>query len=694
VQVGDWRIQPELDLIARNGHSSKIEPRAMRVLMSLVRRAGHIVTVQELLDEVWPDVIVGPGSVYQAVALLRRTLGDDSHHPSYIAHVPRKGYRLVAPVGAVTSANGSAANGSTTEDSTVRPFVASEPAIAPTLAAAPAPPGTVAEPATPAPLLKPLHMGNLAWAAFFVALATVVALFVYLRWTPRAPPTVAPRAATASVRAVPRVTQTVASIAVLPLLDMSKKQDLGYIADGLTEELIDLLSRGSDMRVPARTSSFYFKGKSATVRDIAAALGVDHLLEGSVRRSGNRLRVTAQLIRADNGYHLWSHTYDRDFTDIFAVEDDIAQAVTRTLRAKLITEHPLGESAGGDREAHNLQLQCQFFIQRNTAADAEKAVACYRQLLRVVPQDATAWAGYADALWRLPALKETARSEARVTRDAARQATQHALALDPELAAPHAFLAVYHRVIDRDWVAAQAEVDAALTADAGEPASLLAASRLAMTLGEFDRALEFLERARVRDPLNFLPYARMTEIYLYEGRLAEAEIAARRRIDLSPDGQGGYTSLADVLLARGEPQAALEVVRREPDEAERTIGLALTYHALGRRADADAMLTELTRKHPDAGLELADVYAYRGEVDRAFAVLDGALAATDVSLTAVKSDSYLKPLHSDPRYRALLSKLNLPQGGAESLPLARAQAARAVAAESTFSGATVGKGPR
>jgi TolB-like protein/DNA-binding winged helix-turn-helix (wHTH) protein len=669
VQLGDWRVQPELDLIVRNGHSTKIEPRAMRVLLSLLRRAGHIVTVQELLDEVWPDVVVGPDSVYQAVALLRRTLGDDSHHPSYIAHVPRKGYRLVAPVSAVRSTNGS-----NTDDS------------------------AIVSPGTPAPQPEPqsvrLRFGAFAWAAIAFVTATLAALYVHLRSeTAPAPQTIIARTASVHARTASGQTQGVTSIAVLPVLDMSEKQDLGYIADGFTEELIDLLSRGSDMRVPARTSSFYFKGKSATVRDIAAALGVDHLLEGSVRRSGNRLRVTAQLIRADNGYHLWSQTYDREFTEIFAVEDDIAQAVTTTLRAKLIAGRSGGETAAGTREAHNLQLQCQFFVQRNTPSDADKAVDCYRQLIGLASQDAAAWAGYADALWRQPALKESPRSEARGARDAARQAAEHALTLDPALAAAHAVLAAYHRVIDRDWAAAQAEIDAALTADPGDPAGLLAASRLAMTLGRFDRALALLERARVRDPLNFLPYARLSEIYLYQGRLAEAETASRRRLDLSPEGVGGYARLADVLLARGEPEAALEAAKREPDEVERTILLALVYHALGRRADADATLTELTRGHGDAGLELADIYAFRGENNRAFAIVAGAFAAGDGQLTSIKSDSYFKPLHADPRYRALLGKLNLPPDEPESPPVARAEAPRD-APESALSASTAAKGAR
>jgi TolB-like protein/DNA-binding winged helix-turn-helix (wHTH) protein len=646
VQVGEWRIEPELDLIAREGRAIKIEPRAMRVLLCLVARAGHIVSVSELLEAVWPDVVVGPDSVYQAIALLRRTLGDDRHHPAYIAHIPRKGYRLVAPVGepplATTAANGAATSSLAT------------PVAVPV-------PQAVASAAAATRAGRPRLGGLLAWPA--VAIAALGAFYLLARGMHSAPPSaaVAVAVATANVRPVPRAAPAAPSIAVLPFLDMTRKQDLGYLADGISEELIDLLSRGSELRVPARTSSFYFKGKSTTIAEVARSLGVDHVLEGSVRRSGARVRVTVQLIRADSGFHVWSQTYDRDFNELFAVEDDIARAVTATLQARLNPDRAVPAGLSSNGEARNLLLQCQFFVQRNTSADASKAVQCYRRLLALVPQDGLAWAGYADALWRRPALTPSSSAELRAAREAAKQAAEHAIALDPVIAPAHAVLAAFHRSIERNWSAADTEIRAALTSDPGDPSSLLAAAILAMNLGQFERAIALCERARARDPLNFLPYARLSVMYLYLGRLPEAESAARRRLDLSPEGEGGYTQLADVLLARGDPQAALEADRHETDEKERLIGLGLAYHALGRHAEADSALAELTGKYGIASMEIADIYAYRGETERAFAALEQALAAADPALLGVKSDNYLVPLHADARYRALLRKLGLPQ---------------------------------
>jgi TolB-like protein/DNA-binding winged helix-turn-helix (wHTH) protein len=623
VQVGEWRVEPELDLITRDQQVIKLEPRAMRVLLCLVTRAGHVVSVEELLAQVWPDVVVGPDSVYQAIALLRRTLGDDRHHPSYIAHIPRKGYRLVAPV-------------STAAPASARP----DPAVP-----------SAADPA--AAISRPLR--SAAAAALVVGIAVLAAVYVLLPGTPQrpAPPALAGRAPGARDAAAP-------SIAVLPFLDMTEKQDFGYFADGLSEQLIDLLSRGSDLRVPARTSSFYFKGKATTISEVAKALSVENVLEGSVRRSGDRVRVTAQLIRADSGYHLWSQTYERELEEVFTVEDDIAQAVTSTLQAKL-NPGRTSAASGASGEARNLLLQCQFFIQRNTSADAEKAMVCYRELLNLAPQDAAAWASYAEALLRQPILTGGSLAAAHTAYDAARQAAQHALSLDPALASPHATLASYHRIVDHDWSAADAQIRAALTADPADPSSLLSGGILARNLGQFDRAIQLCERARLRDPLNSMTYVRLGTIYLYLGRLPEAEAAVRRRLDLSPQGMGGHLQLADVLLARGLPSAALETLAQEPNEVSRLIGLALVYQALGRRADADAALKNLLRKYGNASIAVADIYAYRGETDRAFAALDAAVASEDPELLAIKADSYLKPLHADPRYRAVLRKLNLPE---------------------------------
>jgi len=314
LRVGDLRVYPTLDEICKNGSTIKVEPRTMRLLICLAEHAGQVVSVDELLAEVWKDVVVGPDSVYQAVAGLRRVLGDDPKAPVYIANVMRRGYRLVAPVG---------------------PWL--EPSVNPVLplATSPAPDAASAAPDVDVRDIElrgvevparadptSAHKSTPARSRFVLPVVVVTVALTLCAGT------FIVRTGWRSKPSAP-VVVTDKSVAVLPFLDLSEKKDEEYFADGMSEELIDVLARVPELRIPARTSSFYFKGKQATISEIARALGVAHVLEGSVRKSGDTLRITAQLIRADTGYHIWSQTFDRPMADLFKVQDEIAAEIGR-----------------------------------------------------------------------------------------------------------------------------------------------------------------------------------------------------------------------------------------------------------------------------------------------------------------------------------------------------------------------------
>jgi TolB-like protein/DNA-binding winged helix-turn-helix (wHTH) protein len=302
LRIGDWCVNPRSGEISRDGSTTRLEARTMRLLLHLADHAGEVVSIDDLLKHVWAGVIVTSDSVYQAVAALRRELGDDPRKPAYIATVPRLGYRMVAAVGPWT-------------DRSVATVESSQ-----TLGSAPPTPAVTDMP-TPRSRLG----AGLAWGAGAVlCLGLVGALWFYS--TAR---TGHRSSATATVRAPQR------SIAVLPFLDLTEAMDEEPFADGMTEELIDRLGRIPDLRVPAPRSSFYFKGKQLPVAVIAESLGVAFVLDGSVRKSGSRLRVAARLVRADDGYVAWSETYDRPFDDILMVQDDIAGEVTRALMASI-----------------------------------------------------------------------------------------------------------------------------------------------------------------------------------------------------------------------------------------------------------------------------------------------------------------------------------------------------------------------
>ena len=299
LRIGDWCVNPTSGQISREGETARLEVRTMRLLVCLAEHAGEVVSIDDLLSQVWPDVTVTPDSVYQAVASLRRLLGDDSKQPTYIATVPRLGYRMVA---------------------TVSPWT-DEPAATSLAQALDGEPPSPVRSDVPVSGTR-LRAGLLWTAAVVICLALGVAFLFHGRITrnrPADPPAVA--------------AQPQKSIAVLPFIDMTQAMNEEPFADGMTEELIDKLSKIPGLRVPGPTSSFYFKGKQIPVADIAKTLGVAYVLDGSVRKSGTRLRVAAQLIRADNGYVVWSETYDRPFHDILMVQDDIAGEVIKALKA-------------------------------------------------------------------------------------------------------------------------------------------------------------------------------------------------------------------------------------------------------------------------------------------------------------------------------------------------------------------------
>jgi len=287
LSVGDWRVDPAAGEISRNGETIRIEARTMRLLLCLAERTGKVVSIDDLLSEVWPDVAVSPDSVYQAVTSLRRQLGDDPKQPTYIATIPRLGYRMVA---------------------TVRPWSDDRK-----------------EAGKVSPVVSSHIQVRLGWlVAPAVLLLSVLAVGFLVR----------NRAEKHSVSSA-LAAQPQKSVAVLPFLDLTEGMKEEEFADGMTEELINRLSKIPDFRVPAATSSFYFKGKQVPVADIAKSLGVAYVLDGSVRKSEKRLRVAARLVRAENGYVIWSETYDRGLDDKLWVQEDIAGEVSKALSASI-----------------------------------------------------------------------------------------------------------------------------------------------------------------------------------------------------------------------------------------------------------------------------------------------------------------------------------------------------------------------
>ncbi len=449
-----------------------------------------------------------------------------------------------------------------------------------------------------------------------------------------------------------------ASIAVLPFDDMSAAHDQEYFTDGLAEELLDTLVQVPGLRVAARSSSFQFKGSHEDLRDIGRRLGVATILEGSVRKEGRHLRISAQLVNAADGFTLWSHSYDRELDDIFAVQDDIARAVSGALQVKLLGRGGAPPATpGGNAEAYNLYLQGRYLASRRTSSELEQAISRYRQALQLDPGYALAWVGLADAHSNQADLGAVPVEEGYAK---AREDAKKALALDPDLAVAWAALGWIRVSHDWDWSGADAAYEKALTLEPGNAMVIRRAGALAGTLGRFDEAIELDRRAARLDPLSASGQSNLGLHALYAGRLDAAEAAFRKALELNPEFPSAHAFLARVRLGRSDAVAALDEAEQEGDPFWRLFGRALAYHAMGRESESDAALGQLIEKDQDDGaFQIAEVYAYRGETDTAFAWLERAYGQRDGGFNEMKGDPLLHSLAADPRYEALLKRLGL-----------------------------------
>jgi TolB-like protein/Flp pilus assembly protein TadD len=444
------------------------------------------------------------------------------------------------------------------------------------------------------------------------------------------------------------------SIAVLPFVDMSEKKDQEYFSDGLSEELIDLLAKTQGLEVIARTSSFYFKGKQATIGEIAKTLNVANVMEGSVRKSGNTIRVTAQLIRAGDGVHIWSETYDRDLKDVFKVQDEIALGVVQKLKLTLLPATPAASARTENAEAHRLYLQGRYFQVRDTSEDLAKADDCFKRALALDATYAPAWAGIATVAIRQAANGYIALpKEITVTREAASKAIE----LDPKNAEAYSALGFVH-MMAHEWAQADAALATARKIDPTDSTVFMNSAVLARALGRDQDAIALFRQALEHDPLNLLARRYLARTLSFAGRLAEAEIEIRQVIDTNPAQPGTHYDLGRILLAKGQVDAAGAAFEAETDEGWKRLGLPLSYHAQHRTAEADAALATLLKNSVGAEFQVAEAYADLGDADRAFKWLDAAVER-DVGIIWLTNDPLFKALTSDPRYAAVLRKLKM-----------------------------------
>ena len=449
------------------------------------------------------------------------------------------------------------------------------------------------------------------------------------------------------------------SIAVLPFTDMSEKHDQEYFADGMAEEVMNLLAKIPQLKVISRTSAAQFKGRDVDVKTIGSTLGARYVVEGSIRKSTDRFRITTQLIDTRDGSERWSETYDRSIEDAFKVQDAIAASLVRALELAVGGREFPARSMPKNPAVYDLYLRGVQAFDRYNGEGFEQAADLYQQALDLDKNFAPAAIGLAEV--------QVFRTQwgylvPDIGYEKARQAAELAIKLDPQASGPHQTLSLVHAQYDWDWSGALRDAEQAIALDPRSAFAHTDKALVLLSLGRLPEAKTQENLAASLDPLN--PVVRFNRgwVLLWSGELPEAEESFRLALQISPTYESAHFYLGHVLLQRGDPAGALTQMQQEPDNESRLAGIAAVQFATGHRKESDVALEQLTKLAAgDWASGIALVYAMRNEPDAAFAWLDRAYAQKDEDLYIIKGNPLLGKFTHDPRYAAFLRKMKLPE---------------------------------
>ena len=610
-EFSDLTLDLDRHLLTRGGQPIKLTKLSFKVLQALVQAAPALISHDDLIDQVWGSKrVITPDNLSQRMKTLRQSLGDDPNQPIYIEGVRGEGYRLVPEVKIQSAQTSSRSSRQAPSSRLIVSLV-----------------------------VLALALGYIAFDKFVP--------------DPVEGEQIAQSARQEGHTAARSESHDDKSIAVLPFINMSNDAGNEYFSDGLSEELLNLLARIPELKVAARTSSFSFKDKDLEVTEIASRLKVAHVLEGSVRKQGNQLRITAQLIQADNGYHLWSEAYDRQLDNVFQIQEDIAIAVVDALRITLLGEVPKIRKT--DPAAYQLFLEGQYLKRRISKDSLDRAIEAFKQAVEIDPAYVPAWAELADTYIWGGGSDELSYEETTALAD---QAIQTAISTDPDYA-----FAYYVRGIS--WIFTKhrfkqgiEDFQHALKLDPDDAFIVAAIGKGAFLTGKFDLAITQYQAALAMEPVVPEFHWFLGGAYLSSGRLDDAEASFRKLHSLSPSSRGEY-ELWQTLLLKGELEAALAM-------SDTSFRRAITYHALGNSAKADEALADLIENGDP--YSIAMVYGYHGDVDKTFEWLDYMLENSDYFPTWILTETAFRSIHSDPRWESFLEKLGLLEFWLEMVP--------------------------
>ena len=617
-RVGPWLVQPGLNSISENGTSTRLEPKVMEVLVCLAECPGDVVTKEKLLQTVWPDTFVSDDVLKRSVSELRRIFGDDAHESRVIETIPKRGYRLVAQVQPV--------NGR----------------VAPDI---PKPTGKAEPPR--------VGTSDREWKVGLVAAGIAVVVCGLLL--------------TANVRGIggrlfgESSLPPIRSLAVLPLQNLSGDPSQDYFADGMTEELITQLSRLSSLRVISRTSVMRYKKTGKTLPDIASELHVDAIVEGAVLRSGDRVRITAQLIYAAKDTNLWSETYDRDLRDVLSLQSEVARAVADEIRVKLTPgeRESLKTPRPVNLPAHELYLQGSYYLA--LPRGCARAVDFFQRAIQAEP-NARGYVGLARAYGCLSGV-EVAPIEVLPKEEAA---ALEALRLDQNSSDAHLFLARTRLDYDRDWSGAEKEFKRAIELNPNSAEAHLDYAFFLDSMGRMEEGEKEHLLAQDVDPFN----ERMNETFYHTRQYDRAIDVLRKSIERTPADAGAHWQLGILYDHRGMPNKAIaeweQMFTVSGYEQEYGLAEALRrgYAKSGHRGALREVLKRLETITPHQHVPpnlMAYFYESLGQKDRAFAWLEKAYEEHNPEIKGLKTDLMWDGLRSDPRFADLLRRVGLPQ---------------------------------
>jgi len=634
-QFDRFVLDPVERVLSCDGTSVSLTPKAFDTLICLVRNQGRMVTKDELLRQVWPDTFVEEVNLAVNISAIRKALGESPQDCRFIATVPGRGYRFVAEVRNISDQTGDGNSSAAAGHATVAAD-SEDREISPTVGNGSSAPGH-----KPAADFVKRSLFKLAIPLVLVLLTAVI-LAGYL-WREKQANLSAPGSS---------------SIAVLPFADLSPSQDQQYFIYGLTEQLINNLARVPELRVVGRSSSFQFKDKNEDLRTVGRTLGVATVLEGSVSREGDRIRIRAELVKTADGFQLWSETYDRKVDDIFAVQDEIARAATGALQLKLSGTNAATTERVTNAQAYEAYLRAQYFTTRGRdKATLDNALTYAEQAIKLDPKYAPAWAVHS---YILDTMGDVGLIDPESAFRRARDEAERAIELDASGPSGYLALAWVQIVRDWNWDGAELSLNKAAELQPGSASIFRFRSFLAHSQGRLKEAIGFHEQAIALDPLFASSHSYLAFLFYCAGQYDMALLSAQKALELNPQKTSDHFTRGEVFLAQGHLQQSLAEMEQEPGPYWSLTGKALVYHALGREQDSNAALTQLINQYQrSAAYQIAEIYANRGNSDLAFQWLNRAYQQRDGGMRSLKIDPLLKSLHKDPRYSELLTKMHL-----------------------------------